>query len=139
MSRVEARPRLRFTSFALERLSSGQCRAVVTLNLPGTQQYVGQADGLTSPLGELRCAAQACIHAIAQAVHDPGFELVGVKAIRAFDATVVIVSLSIQGAEHHGPRIVGSCLTQDDAPRGAALAVLNGTNRLLSGRHLHRA
>lgn len=138
MSRVEARPRFRFSSFVLERLPSGQCRAIVTLNFPGGQQFIGQADGLTSQAGELRCAAQACIHAIAQAVHDPGFELVGVKAIRAFDATVVIVSLSVQGSERHGPRIVGSCLTQDDAPRGAALAVLNGTNRLLSGRHPNR-
>ncbi len=31
-----------------------------------------------------------------------------------------------------GPRVVGSYLTEGDAPRGAALAVLNATNRLLA-------
>jgi hypothetical protein len=52
-----------------------------------------------------------------------------VKTVRAFDATVVIVSLSSRGEETL--RLVGSCLTETDPPRGAALAVLNATNRLL--------
>ena len=55
------------------------------------------------------------------------------ESIRAFDATVVIVSLGVPGASD-GPRIVGSYLTEGDAPRGAALAVLNATNRLLAAR-----
>ena len=49
--------------------------------------------------------------------------------MRAFDATVVIVSLSARTTE--ATRLVGSCLTDSDPPRGAALAVLNATNRLL--------
>ncbi|MGH7520046.1 MAG: hypothetical protein ACREMI_02085 [Gemmatimonadales bacterium] len=57
------------------------------------------------------------------------FELLGVKAVRAFDATVVIVSLSARAEQ--ATRLVGSCLTETDPPRGAALAVLNATNRLL--------
>ena len=59
-----------------------------------------------------------------------GFELLGVKAVRAFDATVVIVSLSARDAAH-ASRLVGSYLTDNDPPRGAALAVLNATNRIL--------
>ena len=57
------------------------------------------------------------------------FELLGVKAVRAFDATVVIVSVAC----HNGVavRLVGSCLRETDLPRGAALAVLNATNRVL--------
>jgi hypothetical protein len=62
-----------------------------------------------------------------------GFELLGVKAVRAFDATVVIVSLAVQG-EGSGHRVVGSYLTETDAARGAALAVLNATNRILGNR-----
>ena len=50
--------------------------------------------------------------------------------IRAFDATVVIVSLSAR-AETSASRLVGSYLTETDPPRGAALAVLNATNRML--------
>src|SRR5438445_582944 len=59
-----------------------------------------------------------------------GFELLGVKAVRAFDATVVIVSLSVR-TEGKAARMVGSYLTEGDATRGAALAVLNATNRVL--------
>ncbi len=80
----------------------------------------------------MRCAALACLAAIALAHPETAFELVGVKAVRAFDATVVIASLATQG-RLDGPRIVGSSLVQDDSPRGAALAVLNASNRLLTG------
>jgi len=129
----DARGRLRFSDFQLERTATGQCRARVALAWPSHKPCVGEAAGLASQAGEMRCAAQACIHAIAQATGDAKFELVGVKAVRAFDATVVIASLATQGILD-GPRVVGSSLVQDDVPRGAALAVLNATNRLLSGR-----
>jgi hypothetical protein len=57
------------------------------------------------------------------------FELVGVKAIRAFDATVVIVSVANR---RDGPsRLLGSCLVENDPVRGAVLAVLSATNRVL--------
>lgn len=128
--------RLRFASFALERLPSGQCRAAVTLTSPGAS-FSGEARGLASQAGELRCAAQACINAIAQAIHDPGFDLVGVKSVRAFDANVIIASLALRG-QADGPRIVGSYITEDDPPRGAAFAVLNATNRLLAGKLSNR-
>ena len=125
--------RLRFVNFHLDRLPSGECRARVTLSWPHGGRFDGEARGLASQAGELRCAAQACLLALSQAVKDPAFELVGVKAVRAFDASVVIVSLGQPGREGF-PRVVGSYLVDDDAPRGAALAVLNATNRLLSKR-----
>jgi hypothetical protein len=125
--------RLRFVGFKLDRLPSGECRARVTLAWPDGPRFEGEARGLTSQAGELRCAAQAALQALAQAVQDPAFELVGVKAVRAFDATVVIVSLGLPG-HSEGPRVVGSYLTEGDVPRGAALAVLNATNRLLAKR-----
>jgi hypothetical protein len=59
-----------------------------------------------------------------------GFEVLGVKAVRAFDATVVIVSLSAR-TETSVSRLVGSYLAETDLPKGAALAVLNATNRML--------
>jgi len=43
---------------------------------------------------------------------------------------VVIVSLSAR-QETRASRLVGAYLTETDAPRGAALAVLNATNRIL--------
>ena len=129
--------RLRFVGFKLERLPSGECRARVTLAWPDGPRFEGEARGLTSQAGELRCAAQAALQALAQAVRDPAFELVGVKAVRAFDATVVIVSLGLPG-HSEGPRVVGSYLTEGDGPRGAALAVLNATNRVLGNKFFMR-
>ncbi len=129
---MDDRGRLKFTDFSLDRGSTGLCRARVVLSWPQSTPYVGEAAGLSSQAGEMRCAAQACLAAIALAMPEVGFELVGVKAVRAFDATVVIASLATQG-RLDGPRVVGSALVQDDAPRGAALAVLNATNRLLTG------
>ena len=126
--------RLRFAELVLDRLPNGRCRAKVGLTWRDSEAFAGESEGLASQAGELRCAAQACVHALAQAV--PGgmaFELLGVKAVRAFDATVVIVSLSTN-AEGSDQRIVGSVLTELDPARAAALAVLNATNRILGNR-----
>lgn len=126
--------RLRFAEFTLERLPDGRCRARVGLTWRDSEQFTGEGEGLASQAGELRCAAQACVNALGQAVQGGmGFELLGVKAVRAFDATVIIVSLAVQGGGD-GRRVVGSVLTDTDAARGAALAVLNATNRILGNR-----
>jgi hypothetical protein len=94
------------------------------------RRFEGSSDGVSSQTGELRCCAVAAVNALEQAVQPRvTFELLGVKAVRAFDATVVIVSLSARAEQ--ATRLVGSCLTEADPPRGAALAVLNATNRLL--------
>jgi hypothetical protein len=127
--------RLRFAEFTLDRLPNGRCRARVGLTWRDSEQFTGEGEGLASQAGELRCSAQACVIALGQAVKDGGlsFELLGVKAVRAFDATVVIVSLAVHG-DGSGTRVVGSYLTEADTPRGAALAVLNATNRILGNR-----
>jgi hypothetical protein len=126
--------RLRFAEFVIDRLPNGRCRARVGLTWKDSEQFAGANEGLGSQAGELRCSAQACVDALTQAVQgEMSFELLGVKAVRAFDATVVIVSLAVQ-SEGRGHRVVGSYLTENDAPRGAALAVLNATNRILGNR-----
>ncbi|HEX5004457.1 MAG TPA: hypothetical protein VFV65_04035 [Gemmatimonadales bacterium] len=131
----DTHPRLRFAEFRLDRLPSGRCSAAVVLTSHTGARYEGEAQGLASQAGELRCAAQACITALTQSVEGQlSFECLGVKAIRAFDATVVIVSLATQG-EGAPKRVVGSVLTEDDPTRAAALAVLNATNRLLGHRY----
>jgi len=130
--------RLRFESFSLDRHPNGSCRAQVALVLQANDRYLGLADGLTSPAGELRCAAQACVNALQEfAGKAVTFELLGVKAVRAFDATVVIVSVAAHGEANAG-RLVGSVLTDGDPARGAALAVLNATNRMLGNRFFMR-
>ncbi len=123
--------RLRFQDFAFQRLASGRCRAKVVLAWADGRQFTGESEGVISQAGELRCCAAATVRALERVVQPKlGFELLGVKAVRAFDATVVIVSLSAR-QESRASRLVGAYLTQDDPPRGAALAVLNATNRIL--------
>jgi hypothetical protein len=125
--------RLRFAEFVLDRLPSGRCRAKVGLTWRDSEAFTGESEGLASQAGELRCAAQACVNALGQAVQGAmTFELLGVKAVRAFDATVVIVSLSTSAEGDQ--RVVGSVLTEADPARAAALAVLNATNRILGNR-----
>ena len=123
--------RLRFQVFGFDRLPDGRCRARVQLSWIDGREFVGVAEGMLSQAGELRCSAEAAVQALQEAVK-PGveLELLGVKSVRAFDATVVIVSLSVR-SEGSAWRMVGSYLTETDPPRGAALAVLNATNRVL--------
>ncbi len=123
--------RLRLCEFRFERLPDARCQAKVVLERKDGTRYEGQADGMASQAGELRCAAEATSRSLQRVVGDRlAFELLGVKAVKAFDASVVIVSLS---SREQGPptRLVGSCLVDEDLPKGAALAVLNATNRLL--------
>src|SRR2546425_4722823 len=95
MGGVGVAERLRFQDFAFKRLASGRCKARVVLGWSDGRQFVGESDGVTSQTGELRCCAAAAVQALEQAVQTKmAFELLGVKAVRAFDATVVIVSLS---------------------------------------------
>lgn len=126
-----AQQRLRFHDFGFQRLSNGRCRAKVQLSWTDGRLFQGESEGMTSQAGELRCSALAAVHAL-ERVSEPAvqFELLGVKAVRAFDATVIIVSLSARDTAG-ARRLVGSFLTDTDPPRGAALAVLNATNRIM--------
>src|SRR5438105_1850690 len=119
------------TSLGGQGLPSGGCRATVVLASPDGREFTGESEGIISQAGELRCGAAATVRALERVVQPKlAFELLGVKAVRAFDATVVIVSLSAR-QEARASRLVGAYLTETDAPRGAALAVLNATNRIL--------
>ena len=52
---------------------------------------------------------------------------------RVWAALLVSLSLAVHG-EGNDQRVVGSYLTENDTARGAALAVLNATNRILGNR-----
>ena len=129
--RVEER--IRFQGFGLSRLPTGECEASVTLAWGSQEPFRGTARSTDADSGDLHCSAQACLNALAAVTRETAFELLGVKAVQAFDATVVIVSVASPG-QLDGPRLVGSYLAGSDLPRGAALAVLNATNRLLATR-----
>lgn len=125
------RERLRFTGFSLTRSPSGRVTCEVTLEWAPGEVVVGRAQGQASPAGDARLGAEAAIRALETFTEQSiTFELVGVKVVRAFDANVVIASLMQRG--DNGPdRLLGCYLADGDMVRGAALAVLNATNRVL--------
>jgi hypothetical protein len=125
------RERLRFTEFKFRRTPDGHCTAEVELEWIEGTRVRGKAAGQSSATVDLRVAAEAALRAIEMfADNTLEFELIGVKGIRAFDATVIIVSIAVKRGE--GPqKLLGACLVEDDPVRGAAVAVLNATNRVL--------
>jgi len=104
---------------------------LVSLEDPEGRPHVATHEGVGGAPSELRCAADATLEAVSCALPQAGaFELIGVKAIRAFDMTVIIVAISARRGEQ-SQRLVGAYLADKSPERGAALAVLNATNRFL--------
>ncbi|MFL5577738.1 MAG: hypothetical protein ACJ79S_17415 [Gemmatimonadaceae bacterium] len=125
------RERLRFTNFNFTRTPAGQCAAEVELEWLEGVRVVGKATGQSSPVSDLRVAAEAAIKAIENFSEGAlDLELLGVKALRAFDANIVIVSVEVKRGD--GPtRLLGSHLAEKDPVRSSVVAVLNATNRIL--------
>ncbi len=123
--------RLRFVSLEFENTSEGR-QAKVILGMQPDLLFSGTAHCSEAAGGELRCAAMATVDAIHRTAseYERILELIGASAVKAFDATVVIVSLwaRLGGGKR---RLVGSYIAEDDKAKGAVLAVLNATNRLL--------
>ena len=125
------RERLRFTNFTFTRTPAGLCTAEVELEWLDGVRVVGKASGQSSPVSDLRVAAEATIKAI-EAFSEGALDLdlLGVKALRAFDANIVIVSVEVKRGD--GPaRLLGSHLAEHDPVRSSVVAVLNATNRVL--------
>lgn len=124
------RQRLRFSEFKFQRTPGGRCTAEVELEWIEGIKVRGSASGQSSPTVDLRVAAEAALRAIERFSDNVlQFDLAGVKSIRAFDANVIIVSITNRA---EGPaKLLGSCLVEEDQARGAVIAVLGATNRVL--------
>jgi hypothetical protein len=123
--------RIRFVDFVLQQLPDTRCSARVVLAWYPGEEFVGTAEAEDSPQGQLRSAAEATARALeAAAQGQVGLTVLSVKALETFDTVLVIVSLSSR-VDDRAERLVGSCLIKERAARGAALAVLSATNRLL--------
>ena len=129
---VYKQERLRFSNFHFERTPSGRVTCQVTLEFGPGELTTGSVSGQASPAGDTRLGAEAAIRAL-EAFTDKQlhFELIGVKVVRAFDANVVITSI-VQHSDEGNERLLGCYLADGDLVRGAALSVLNATNRVLS-------
>ncbi len=124
------RERLKFADFGFTRTPSGQCSADVQLEWDD-RIFRGRAIGQSSPMGDFRVAAEAALRALEDFAKDAmQLELLGIKHVRAFDSNLMIVSVSLRQGDQL-TRLVGCYLAETDTRRGAAMAVLNATNRML--------
>ncbi|MEP6999763.1 MAG: hypothetical protein ABI969_04755 [bacterium] len=130
--------RLRFSNFSFERTPAGQVTCQVILEFGPGELITSKVSGQASPAGDTRLGAEACLRALETFTDGTiSFELIGVKVVRAFDANIVITSLFQRGDD--GPdRLLGCYLAEGDLVRGAALSVLNATNRVISNFILQR-
>jgi hypothetical protein len=125
------RERLHFNNFTFTRTPAGICTAEVELEWVDGVKVMGKSVGNSSPMGDLRIAAEAGLRALeAFAGGAVVFELAGIKAIRAFDANILIVAVGTRRGEV-STRLLGAYLAERDPIRGAVVAVLNATNRVL--------
>jgi hypothetical protein len=115
----------------LERIveRSGNVKLRVSLEWNG-EIKTGEASGESGDLLEQRTAATAALNALEAVVGESlGIKLVGVKHVRAFDEELMVVALYRPGPP--AQRLVGSVSIDNDPRRAAAVAVLNGLNRIL--------
>jgi hypothetical protein len=146
------RSRLRFDSIDHVRTPDGSGRVSVKLEWGG-QMYEGTVSCLETQQGILKAASQAALRATlasrrstadgnghgneASNSSSPSIDLevVGVKAVRAFDGWVVVTRINgSRGKERY--RLLGAapCEGEDDLPGAAVKAVLNASNRVLEQR-----
>ena len=126
------RSRIRFESLDSETTRDGSCNVTVRLEWDG-EMFRATAAGLKTRQGMLKAATQAALAATLSTT-DNGIhlDLVGVKAVRAFDGWVVIARLS--GDSPDSLRLLGAapCETQQELPQAAVHAVFDATNRVIS-------
>ena len=159
MSDKETGKRLRFSGAQRVQLDSATCRVRVRLEVPrGGSFVVGMAEGASSLEGQLRSAAEATLEALRQTLGTRALtmtlDLSDVTTFDAFGKSGVMVSLRVtdKGVPYFltGFSPVGDASSEfpDDVQvdvfrrqttqvanvaQAVALAVLNATNRLLSG------
>ncbi len=133
IEQLESTVRLRLVDCRVEHARGAVTRAIVECDGPAAgQRTVGRQEGSTCPGGDLRLAALATLDAVSQATSAAlKLELIGVKLLRAFDTSIVVVAVI---AHHDGKtvRIVGSALAEGDVLGSTARATMHAINRIAS-------
>ncbi len=128
----EERQRLRFEGLTHDPRTDGRCMISVSLEWCG-RMHTGTAEGIETLQGRIRTSSIATLSAVMEATSKRmHLELLGVKAVRAFDGWVVITSLQAE-ASGKSYRLLGSasCEADDGLLRTAVLSVLDASNRVL--------
>lgn len=127
---TETGRRLRLLGCRMERGKYTTSRVYVEFDGPAPgQRIVCHQDGFATSGGDLRLAAMATLNALTQATGGVlAFVLIGVKPVRAFEATVIMVGISLQ-RDGETTRLVGAAIADDDQLVATVRAVLHATNR----------
>jgi len=135
----KVRSRLRFEGLDHVTIPDGSGRVTVRLEWSG-DYYQGTVSCLETQQGVLKAASQAALAAVLAATRaisrEPlDLEVVGVKAVRAFDGWVVVTRINGRG-EIDAHRLLGAapCEKEADLPDAAVKAVLNASNRVMEQR-----
>lgn len=133
------RTRLKFDSLEHVTMPDGSGRVSVRLEWAG-DLYEGTVACLETQQGVIKAASQAALQATLAStgeVSESGvsLEVVGVKAVRAFDGWVVVTRVN-GSADDETCRLLGAapCEAEDDLPEAAVKAVLDASNRVLEQR-----
>lgn len=131
----KVRSRLRFEGLDHVTIPDGSGRVSVRLEWNG-DYFEGTVSCLETQQGVLKAASQAALAAVLSATRalgsgDIDLEVVGVKAVRAFDGWVVVTRINGRGDVGH--RLLGAvpCESEADLPDAAVKAVLNASNRVM--------
>jgi hypothetical protein len=133
----EGHARLRLIGCRVEHDRGAVTRAMVECEGAFGRRTVGLQEGTTCPGGDLRLTAIATLDAVLQATDGKlQIDLVGVKAMRAFDSTVVVVAAAARQNNQH-TRVVGAAMADADLLTATARATLQAVNRLVSPHLTH--
>ena len=130
------RTRLKFDSLEHVTMPDGSGRVSVKLERAG-DFYEGTVACLETQQGVIKAASQAALQATLASTGDVSvdLEVVGVKAVRAFDGWVVVTRVN-GSADDDTSRLLGAapCEAEEDLPAAAVKAVLDASNRVLEQR-----
>lgn len=135
----QVRSRLRFDGLEHVTTPDGTGRVSVRLEWNG-HMYEGTVPCLETLQGVIRAASVAALAATLESTASTSsseidLEVVGVKAVRAFDGWVVVTRINgSSGDEKY--RLLGAapCEGEEDLPNAAVKAVLNASNRVMEYR-----
>lgn len=141
----KVRSRLRFDRLDHSTTPDGSGRVSVRLEWGG-QMYEGTVPCLETQQGVIKAASQATVSATLASRsgggngsghgsandHTLALEVIGVKAVKAFDGWVVVTRLNGARGEER-MRLLGAapCEGEEDLPNAAVKAVLNASNRVM--------
>jgi hypothetical protein len=123
-----------FVGVSARAVRPGRVEIEVTLSAGG-DDVTGRLEVADTARTRVQGAARATVLALVGLVPDATIELEGAKVIRAFDEEFVFAGAYVVEGRKSAQLLPGTCRLEDNPERAAVLAVLDATNRWLTGRY----